>query len=811
MTNHQRSLVVSARLAALLYVVGAFGAAPVIADTLPIVSYSMENGDLGFQTYFDDTYGGPGATGNPSVAGSFLSGGLGQLTNGLFASDTDIFDDEWIGWVNVQPTITIDLGTAKFVNAVSLHASNHSPPGNDVGVLGSANLSYSIDNVTYTPLGSYATTDADRSGDLPRWVDVPFGVTARYARVQLHDGFKVTGTSPGFKPWVFLDEVRVDGSTAPPGNSLLAYWNAENGAADVTGNGHDGVFQGNAATTTGGPFGNAFTFDGSGDYITIGDELDMGTSNFTLAAWIKGDPTMNQWGRIFDKGYFSGYAFGRRSFSNAIGFEMLASNPDYGTASSLVDNEWHHVALVKSGSTATIYADGVAEGSNTVSLANQSNALPLLIGFNPGEGIQGFWRGQLDELKIFNRALAPAEIAALASLPGFSFADFSSTAGLQFRGSAVKAGNALRLSTAAPYNAGTVFTVSPVALANDKSFNTHFQFRITNSAGANDEDGVGADGLLFAVQTATTGGGIGYSNQGLGIEFDTFNNGAAFGDPNGNHVGIDLNGSIISVQTQGEPVRFNNGAIWNAWVDYNGATDQLEVRWSMNSSRPAVAQLTRTVDLAALLGQNNTFVGFTSATGGGWGDHELLSWEFFGGSLPANSFTADYDGNDRVNAIDLEAWKAGFGASPSATHLQGDGDGDGDADGNDFLIWQRLLNAPSALAVPEPAARALALIALLGSPGCRPRRVPLACRQCDAGTRLAVMSRTLSRSMINRHFPLARCQWRPLGVTSIHDGLTADQSTHPAPARLWNIATIINSAPHHTLTAAPVGVLESSL
>jgi formylglycine-generating enzyme required for sulfatase activity len=203
----------------------------------------------------------------------------------------------------------------------------------------------------------------------------------------------------------------------PPVPGLQAYWNAENGATDVTGNGHDGSFFGDAATITAGPFGKAFSLDGAGDYISIGDELDMGASDFTLSAWINGDPFMNQWGRIFDKGYASGYSLHRRGFDNHIGFEMQNSGNFFGTETPLIDGAWHHVALVKSGVSVKIYADGVAENTHTVSGASQNNSLPLLIGFNPGEGIMGFWKGLLDELRIYDRALAPAEIAVLAVNP----------------------------------------------------------------------------------------------------------------------------------------------------------------------------------------------------------------------------------------------------------------------------------------------------------------------------------------------------------------------------------------------------------
>lgn len=215
--------------------------------------------------------------------------------------------------------------------------------------------------------------------------------------------------------------LRVATISAPdPEGGLIAHWNAENGAVDVTGNGHDGVFHGNATTVASGPFGNAFTFDGIGDYINIGDELDMVSSDFTLTAWIKGDPTMDQWGRIIDKGFASAYALGKRWVTNEVGFEFLNSGSQgngFGTGTDLIDNTWHHVAVTKSGTNVTIYADGDAENTETVSSAIQNGALPLLIGANPGEGTTGFWKGLLDELRIYDRALTPGEIAILALSP----------------------------------------------------------------------------------------------------------------------------------------------------------------------------------------------------------------------------------------------------------------------------------------------------------------------------------------------------------------------------------------------------------
>ena len=59
-----------------------------------------------------------------------------------------------------------------------------------------------------------------------------------------------------------------------------------------------------------------------------------------------------------------------------------------------------------------------------------------------------------------------------------------------------------------------------------------------------------------------------------------------------------------------------------------------------------------------------------------------------------------------VDSADLNAWKVGFGTSGNAARIEGDADGDRDVDGEDFLIWQRQLDAGARSAVtsaPEPA------------------------------------------------------------------------------------------------------------
>jgi hypothetical protein len=241
-------------------------------------------------------------------------------------------------------------------------------------------------------------------------------------------------------------------------------------------------------------------------------------------------------------------------------------------------------------------------------------------------------------LRVFLVSLvfaAPALAQQTVNFPNFcdtsTFTRNGSTASLNPNAQCV-----LRLNS--DFGVGSAFLTNTFSLASDASFSTLFSFQIRNPVGIGDSDGAGADGIVFAVQTVSNtagggGGGIGYAgiNNSVGVELDTFNNGEPGG---GNHIGIDLNGSVTSVVSQAIPGRFNDGAVWFVWVDYNGVTDVLEARVSNTSARPASPNVTTSVNLPVILGTTNAFVGFTSGTGAGGGTHEILSWNLVGAFAP---------------------------------------------------------------------------------------------------------------------------------------------------------------------------------
>jgi hypothetical protein len=238
---------------------------------------------------------------------------------------------------------------------------------------------------------------------------------------------------------------------------------------------------------------------------------------------------------------------------------------------------------------------------------------------------------------LFFLAAAVAAFLIPALHAQISYSDFSSTAGLQLNGDAQSVNGGLRLTSSTSFAAGSVFSTDRASLASNASFSTFFTFRMSNTAGLSDEDGQGADGIVFVIQTVsntvgTSGGGIGYSGltKSLGVELDTWNNGGGLGDPNGNHVSFDFNGTFSPAsQAVSVPSRMNNSDLWSAWIDYNGSTQGLELRLADNSViRPAAALLVQVVDLPSILGTTDAFVGFTAATGNAYENHDILSWTF---------------------------------------------------------------------------------------------------------------------------------------------------------------------------------------
>ncbi|MBI3853733.1 MAG: DUF642 domain-containing protein, partial [Verrucomicrobia bacterium] len=197
----------------------------------------------------------------------------------------------------------------------------------------------------------------------------------------------------------------------PPPSGLVSWWQANNSALDRADSNH-GTLIGNAGYAAG-RVGQAFTFDGSGDAVFIGNPANLQLQNLTIEGWVKrsSDTQVSAnsiYGEIVGYGP-GGYVLGFRQ----DGSLFLSKNTisDVRSVGTITDMAWHHVAVTKNGSTVVFYLDGVAEPAITYNTTFEFTT-DLRIGA-VNSGVEASFLGMIDELAIYNRALSTTEIQSI--------------------------------------------------------------------------------------------------------------------------------------------------------------------------------------------------------------------------------------------------------------------------------------------------------------------------------------------------------------------------------------------------------------
>ncbi|TAL60043.1 MAG: hypothetical protein EPN88_16435, partial [Bacteroidetes bacterium] len=190
-----------------------------------------------------------------------------------------------------------------------------------------------------------------------------------------------------------------------PPSDMVSWWPGDGHPNDVQ-DGNNGTFATN--TYAAGMVGQAFSFDGVDDYVEVSDSVSLDiSSQITIDAWIY--PTALG-GRIVDKitaggadGYLLDTSFGT--------LRLIIGNKGISGSTFLPLNTWTHVVGAYDGSALKVYINGVLDGTLSESPSIPANNLTLKIGAD-SNGSHVF-KGLIDEVEIFNRALSSEEIAAI--------------------------------------------------------------------------------------------------------------------------------------------------------------------------------------------------------------------------------------------------------------------------------------------------------------------------------------------------------------------------------------------------------------
>ncbi len=200
-------------------------------------------------------------------------------------------------------------------------------------------------------------------------------------------------------------------SCAPPPSGLVSWWPGESNTIDIV-SGNNGTLEGNA-TFAAGEANQAFSFDGSGDAVLIGNPANLALQNFTIEAWVKrgsaNQASLGTGGGLIVSYGSSGYGFGL--FDNGTMFLTAVGASFVQSVRKVSDTAFHHLAVTKNGSSVVFYVDGVADPAVTYNVTF-SAATPVAIGAR-GDNFTGCFLGLLDEVSIYNRGLGLSEIQAI--------------------------------------------------------------------------------------------------------------------------------------------------------------------------------------------------------------------------------------------------------------------------------------------------------------------------------------------------------------------------------------------------------------
>lgn len=211
--------------------------------------------------------------------------------------------------------------------------------------------------------------------------------------------------------------------------SLVGCWRMDDGSGSSLLDGspahtHDATLINSPLFGTPGKIGtHSLILIGTSQYASIPDDPAFAfTTSLTVSIWLKPVVAADQ-GLMVKSSGSAGFELAlsvsnssdppasQKVFFRLNGDDSLRVNSE---TAYPTDGSWLHAAAVYDGSTLRLYINGVQESSLAASTPVSSNTATLILGAN-SEGSSGWFTGELDDARLYNRALSDTEIAALAS------------------------------------------------------------------------------------------------------------------------------------------------------------------------------------------------------------------------------------------------------------------------------------------------------------------------------------------------------------------------------------------------------------
>jgi hypothetical protein len=212
------------------------------------------------------------------------------------------------------------------------------------------------------------------------------------------------------------------------GSELWGQWSFNGSAIDTSASRHNGQTINGAVFSSGGTKNSqALSLNGS-QYVTVPNFVNP-SQQITVALWAKSTTaTWNSNGSLVNKG--NAFSFDTVAGTHKLRFSFQDSQKGGGLRTVEFDlaklpnyklTDWHHYAATYDYTTGglKLYIDGVARATlnlgTTALVQIKRDSGSMTIGYNPT--LNTYFSGQIDEVRLYGKALQPREIATLAVFP----------------------------------------------------------------------------------------------------------------------------------------------------------------------------------------------------------------------------------------------------------------------------------------------------------------------------------------------------------------------------------------------------------
>jgi hypothetical protein len=200
-------------------------------------------------------------------------------------------------------------------------------------------------------------------------------------------------------------------------NGLVGWWKFDEGsgttAADSSGNGNSlSLGGGTFPSWVAGHKGNALSFSGS-DYLRSAADIDLKMAAGTVTAWFKSPSAADQKVVSIGSSEFIHPIAMDSGTTRTCWYEPIPDDGGCETGATVNDGNWHFMAVVYNGTTINTYLDNSPAPDITYGpfLTTYEVNDKLMIGATSGGAYR--FSGEIDEIRVYSRALSLDEISAI--------------------------------------------------------------------------------------------------------------------------------------------------------------------------------------------------------------------------------------------------------------------------------------------------------------------------------------------------------------------------------------------------------------